>query len=811
MSRNKTALEAAQERGRQGLDPKRAATSVAVGALIAFAVACFAQAMAVWREDASAEAVDAARERVVASLAATVGRRQDELAKALADDEVRLSLAVVDAAARQRAALRLKQLMPDVVASEYYAADLPELITADLASFGYVRANILAEARASGGAARAQAQKDAQGLWLLGLAQAVHEGDRVLAYAYVLLPAGALSESVKAEAVGSGRLELRQGALAGSVIAGSGSTGLTTDERSFEVPRSIFTVVTAPSEAFKIGEFLPLLNSRSVGGMVALGAVLLGLAGVLVYLRRRMPALGAPAELAAEGLPAMEDIKQRLDRLAGRGGETQPASTAAEATEAPAPAPAPKPVATKPAPEPAATGIDRNIFRAYDIRGVVGKTLNADVARAIGQAIGTALQERGLKEIAVARDGRASGQELAGALMMGLRSTGCDVIDIGAVPTPVLYFATFHLNTGSGVMVTGSHNPPEYNGFKIVIGGETLADQQIQDLYARIAEGRIARGSGGMQVMDVGADYVERITGDVQIERKLKVVVDAGNGIAGPLAPKVLQGIGCEVEELYCDVDGTFPNHHPDPSDPNNLRDLILSVKQVGADLGLAFDGDGDRLGVVTAGGEIIYPDRLLMLFAIDVLNRNPGAAVIYDVKCTGHLQDVILRHGGSPMMWKTGHSLIKAKMREEDAELAGEMSGHFFFRERWFGFDDGIYAAARLAEILGASDRKPQAVFDELPKGVSTPELKVPMEEGQHYAFIGRFREKATFPGARTSTIDGVRADYPDGWGLTRASNTTPSLVMRFDADNEPALRRIQETFRAQLLAIEPTLKLPF
>jgi phosphomannomutase/phosphoglucomutase len=311
--------------------------------------------------------------------------------------------------------------------------------------------------------------------------------------------------------------------------------------------------------------------------------------------------------------------------------------------------------------------------------------------------------------------------------------------------------------------------------------------------------------------MDVGTEYIDRITGDVQVERKLKVVVDAGNGIAGAFAPKVLQGIGCEVEEIYCEVDGGFPNHHPDPSDPANLRDLILAVKQVGADLGLAFDGDGDRLGVVTAGGEIIYPDRLLMLFAIDVLNRNPGAAVIYDVKCTGHLQDVILRHGGSPMMWKTGHSLIKAKMREEDAELAGEMSGHFFFRERWFGFDDGIYAAARLAEILGASDRKPQEVFDELPKGVSTPELKIPMEEGQHYAFIARFREKATFPGARTSTIDGVRADYPDGWGLTRASNTTPSLVLRFDADSDAALLRIQNTFREQLLLIEPSLKLPF
>ena len=411
----------------------------------------------------------------------------------------------------------------------------------------------------------------------------------------------------------------------------------------------------------------------------------------------------------------------------------------------------------------------------------------------------------------VARDGRLSGPQLVQELIKGLRLAGADVIDIGAVPTPVLYFATFHLNAGSGVMMTGSHNPPDYNGFKIVIGGETLAEDRIAEIYERIVEGKLANGAGGLQVMDVANDYIERIAGDVQVERRLKVVVDAGNGIAGGIAPQVLEQIGCEVVPLYCEVDGNFPNHHPDPSDPHNLSDLIVSVKRLQADLGLAFDGDGDRLGVVTANGEIIFPDRLLMLFAIDVLNRNPGAAIIYDVKCTGHLQDLILRHGGSPLMWKTGHSLIKAKMREEDAELAGEMSGHFFFRERWFGFDDGIYAAARLCEILGASERSPQDMFDELPKGVSTPELKVPMDEGQHYAYIAKFRERASFPGARVSTIDGVRADYPDGWGLVRCSNTTPNLVLRFDANDQSALTRIQETFRAQMLALEPGLVLPF
>jgi phosphomannomutase/phosphoglucomutase len=459
------------------------------------------------------------------------------------------------------------------------------------------------------------------------------------------------------------------------------------------------------------------------------------------------------------------------------------------------------------------TFVDRSIFRAYDIRGVVGKTLTKGVARLIGRAIGSEARARGLQEIAVARDGRLSGPELVSALIEGLRSTGCDVIDIGAAPTPVLYFATFQLNTGSGVMVTGSHNPPDYNGFKIVLGGETLSEDAIQSLYARISESKFETGSGGLQSMNVQHEYLERIAGDVQVERKLKVVVDCGNGIAGAIAPAVLEAIGCEVTPLFCEVDGKFPNHHPDPSDARNLQDLILSVKQLKADVGVAFDGDGDRLGVVTSSGEIIYPDRLLMLFARDVLSRNPGAAIIYDVKCTGKLQPLILEAGGSPIMWKTGHSLIKSKMRQTGAELAGEMSGHFFFKERWYGFDDGIYAAARLLEIV-ASDiegRSPQDVFDDLPKGISTPELKIEMDEGEHYRFVETFQQKSKFDGARITTIDGVRADWPDGWGLVRASNTTPVLVLRFDADNEDALLRIQAAFRAQLLALDPNLTLPF
>jgi len=480
------------------------------------------------------------------------------------------------------------------------------------------------------------------------------------------------------------------------------------------------------------------------------------------------------------------------------------------------------PAAERPAPpvvevkEPARPGpvkIDRGIFRAYDIRGVVGQTLDAGVASLIGHAIGSLMADKGLTDIVVGRDGRLSGPDLIAGLTDGLRKAGRNVIDIGLAPTPVVYFAGFHLRTGCGVAVTGSHNPPDYNGFKIVVGGETLSGDAITDLYARIADDRLheAGSPGNLSHRDVSEDYVARIASDVQIDRRLKVVVDAGNGVAGAIGPRVLEAIGADVTPLFCEIDGHFPNHHPDPSEPHNLEDLVRMVDRLDADLGIAFDGDGDRLGVVTRDGENIFPDRLLMLFAADVLERNPGAVIVYDVKCTGRLPGHVLRHGGSPLMWKTGHSLIKAKMRETEAELAGEMSGHFFFAERWYGFDDGIYAAARLLEILAARPETPSETLKALPNGVSTPEIKVDAPDGDPHSFVERFRAAAKFEGARSSTIDGLRVDWPDGWGLVRASNTTPVLVLRFDADSQAALARIQTAFREQLLALKPDLALPF
>jgi len=457
--------------------------------------------------------------------------------------------------------------------------------------------------------------------------------------------------------------------------------------------------------------------------------------------------------------------------------------------------------------------VDPGIFRAYDIRGIVGQSLSREVAEKIGQAIGSVMHDEDLTDIVVGRDGRLSGPDLVDGLVTGLRKAGRNVIDIGLAPTPVAYYGAYHLRTGSCVAVTGSHNPPDYNGFKIVVGGQTLSGDAITDLYERIRYGRLHAADihGGFQQRDIADDYIQRIADDVQLDRPLKVVVDAGNGVAGDIAPRLFEAIGAEVIPLYCDVDGTFPNHHPDPSEPHNLEDLIQTVKRFDADIGLAFDGDADRLGVVTKEGTIIYPDRLLMLFAADVLERNPGALIIYDVKCTGKLQGWVLRHGGTPMMWKTGHSLIKAKMREAGAELAGEMSGHFFFQERWYGFDDGLYSAARLLEILANRADTPSEVLGALPDGIATPEIKVPVESGSPHVLVERFVQHANFEGARLSTIDGLRADWDDGWGLIRASNTTPILVLRFEADNEAALKRIQDEFRIQLIAAAPGVKPTF
>ena len=452
-----------------------------------------------------------------------------------------------------------------------------------------------------------------------------------------------------------------------------------------------------------------------------------------------------------------------------------------------------------------------SIFRAYDIRGVVGETLDAAAAYEIGRAVGSEAYYRGEQTVVVGCDGRTSGPELSEALIEGLKATGRDVKDIGQVPTPVLYFAAQQLDANSGVMVTGSHNPADYNGFKIVLGGETLANDAIQALRRRIESGDLLTGEGAVEQLEVLPDYIERVRADVQLARPVRVVVDCGNGVAGNAAPQLLQALGCEVIELYCDVDGNFPNHHPDPSRSENLSDLIHAVQQHGADVGIAFDGDGDRIGIVGSQGEIIWPDRLLMLLAMDVLSRHPGAQILYDVKCSRHVAEVVAQYGGEPLMCATGHSLIKEKMKQTGALLAGEMSGHVFFKERWFGFDDALYTAARLLEILANDQRSSSEIFAALPDSMNTPELSVPMAEGEPTRFMEKLLDVARFDNATVITIDGMRVEFDDGWGLVRASNTTPCLVLRFEASDELALSRIQDEFRRVMLQADPSLSLPF
>ncbi|MBD2837073.1 phosphomannomutase/phosphoglucomutase [Pseudomonas sp. JM0905a] len=541
-------------------------------------------------------------------------------------------------------------------------------------------------------------------------------------------------------------------------------------------------------------------------------------------------------------LPALDNLAQAIARQPRRKPEPAPDNGQAQAVASNPVAPAPAQPATSADPlfqdtdildidildedqdllgleqAPAMTSIEQiaptlpaSIFRAYDIRGVVGDTLTTETAYWVGRAIGSESLARGESNVSVGRDGRLSGPELVQALIQGLLDCGCQVSDVGMVPTPALYYAANVLAGKSGVMLTGSHNPPDYNGFKIMVAGETLANEQITALHTRIQNNDLASGVGSVEVVDVLDRYFREIRDDIAMARPMKVVVDCGNGVAGVIAPQLIEALGCTVIPLYCDVDGTFPNHHPDPGKPENLEDLIAKVKEEKADLGLAFDGDGDRVGVVTNEGTIIYPDRLLMLFAKDVVSRNPGADIIFDVKCTRRLTSLISGYGGRPVMWKTGHSLIKKKMKETGALLAGEMSGHIFFKERWYGFDDGIYSAARLLEILSQDKRDAELVFSAFPKDVSTPEINITVTDESKFRLIERLQREANWGEANLTTLDGVRVDYPKGWGLCRASNTTPVLVLRFEADTEEELERIKQVFRSQLTLIAPEINLPF
>ncbi|MCC4602129.1 phosphomannomutase/phosphoglucomutase [Xanthomonas melonis] len=782
-------MSKANER-RQSMSSVRTSGPVLGGVLLLLAAWFGWNGYAQWHEEAIAQDLEHARDRAVQEVSQAMAAQASQLDAVLKQPAVAAALGNGDALAAASA-----------IRERFKGAEDVQVLPGDLAAayanpkdFGYARLSLLESALL---AERAQVRvvRDAKQV-RLGVAAAVRLGAQP-AVAYARLPLLRLTGPLDAIAVpGSAYLALRQGSFN---VVQQGDAALADAAETLAKPLG--------TSGLRVAAAVPQRDSGPLGlgavGCAIVAALLLAIAVLSVLASRGRVALPRRRRVAGESALDEPTFGQSLQHDASLASE-------AAAVEPDAP-PSPPPLLP-------AVQVATDMFRAYDIRGVVGKDLNPGVAALIGQAIGSVMQAQGLRDVVVGRDGRLSGPELTSGLIEGLRRAGCNVTDIGLAPTPLVYFGAYELRAGSCVAVTGSHNPPDYNGFKIVIGGETLSGAAIAELHQRINQGRLhtAATPGELEQRDIGDAYIQRIADDVQLDRPIKVVVDAGNGVAGELAPRLLEAIGAEVIPLYCDIDGTFPNHHPDPSEPHNLDDLVKMVQRFDADIGVAFDGDADRLGVVTKEGAVVFPDRLLMLFAADVLQRNPGALVIYDVKCTGKLSDYVLRNGGSPLMWKTGHSLIKSKMRETDAELAGEMSGHFFFKERWFGFDDGIYAAARLLEILAQREESPSEVLNALPESVSTPEIKVPVE-GDAHALVARIvaraqdGEESPFESARLSTIDGLRVDFIDGWGLVRASNTTPILVLRFEADSEAALERIRALFRSELQALLPEHPLAF
>lgn len=778
-----------------------------IGLSVAFAAICAWQTIAAFNASLSVAGAERLAQELSVELTAEVKASKAKLEQATQSAEIAQHLMMAENFDAASARERVMKLIPDSVDADVIRGeDVALALGGRFAEFGFAKTDVLLEAQEQGKNVPAQLHVEKDKSYNLVIATPVVRGESRLGYVLAKFPAKKIIDKLIAFD-GAGSISLQQEGIRQPitmVLAGSGKV----DAGSVKVAGSRLILNWGVSDPFALLPFS--------GWLTPLLLTVLGLASAsaLSYLRSRPSLFSDMAErvrasgrdknvTAAKARPTSERADQELaQKMAAKIATVKAAETPKSNVE----------------PEPAAEGrvlpnvvVNRSIFRAYDIRGIVGSTLNEGVAELIGRALGSEIVERGQNELVVARDGRLSGPSLSSALVRGALAAGCNVIDLGAVPTPVLYFATIQLNTGSGVMITGSHNPPDYNGFKMVLGGVTLAEQAIQALYARIEARRFTSGNGQLQSMDVTEDYIDRVSSDIQLENPLRVVVDAGNGIAGGIAPTLLQAIGCEVEQLHCEVDGNFPNHHPDPSDPANLSDLKIAVKRMNADIGVAFDGDGDRLGVVTRAGKIIYPDRLLILFAQDVLVRQPGASIIYDVKCTGALAPAIRSAGGVPIMYKTGHSLIKGKMKETNAALAGEMSGHFFFKERWFGFDDGMYAACRLLEIIASSGLDADDLFDDIPDAVSTPELKIEMKEGEHYRFMERFVKQAKFADARITTIDGIRADFDNGWGLVRCSNTTPCLVLRFEANNSEHLQQIINRFKEQLLLVDKSLKISF
>jgi len=764
------------------------------------------------------EAVHATALTVAASISREVSRETQALQNLFDERELAALLLGDDAGARAAREAAIAASDDRVLMARLVKVGTR---TPDLTSkppLGYAAIEILSESEQTGKVPPAEALLFGTDDQHILTVWRVNEGGTLVGHLVLALDVSLLPAVMSKVNVADGYAELTQGLGSGRplVLGKGGDPGLRQGVAAMraKVQGTPWRVAFWPGGRLAPAEPLVELPDWAIP---AAGGSLVLIILLVVFMRQRARTRAEAAEDAASQEQKMAAAAQKVAAKAAavRSGAAQGEAVSTDGVEAAYAALDDAPAESGIVVEEEAGAMDMpaEIFRAYDIRGIVDQGLSAGVVTQIGRAIGAEAYDRGQQTIVVGRDGRNSGPELQAALVEGLRATGRDVIDVGRVPTPVLYFATHYLNTGSGVMVTGSHNPPEYNGLKIMLGADTLFGDDIQALKKRAESGDFPDGKGKLQTMEVVDEYVRRVCEDVPVAlgNSFRVVVDCGNGVAGEVAPKLLRALGHDVVELHCEVDGNFPNHHPDPSDPANLKDLIGSVKQESADLGLAFDGDGDRLGIVDPDGKIIWPDMQMMLFAKDVLSKNPGADIVFDVKCTNRLAKVIKQLGGKPVMWRTGHSYIKNKLKESGAPLAGEMSGHIFFQDRWYGFDDAIYSAARMLEILMAFKKTPAEIFARLPAGVSTPELRVDMAEGEQVTLVEKLVEADGFANGKRTTIVGLRVDFADGWGLVRASNTTPSLVMRFEADDKQALARIQGEFKAAVAALNPKLVLPF
>ena len=644
---------------------------------------------------------------------------------------------------------------------------------------------------------------------------------------HVAFPIHRLQQSIDVVGNYGGRVELRQRVKGAAplVIAehGRSVSGMGEPVGALLIGETIWEAVYWP-EGGKVATDTYLLFALSLFVVLLLIALVLHLhtRRLLIILKRDLVSIISIVERMVLGKlpevfkPALQEMEATLELIAHHAREFRAGSLGDTAKKGSGEAIQVEKSSIKGAQiDPPATCVPRDIpagiFRAYDVRGIVGEALTAAVVYEIGRAVGSEAYEKGQQTVIIARDGRNSSAEFSDALCKGLQASGRDVVDLGLVPTPVLYFATHHLDSNSGVIVTGSHNPANYNGLKFVIDGNVLSSDAIQAVRTRIESGNLLQGEGDVIEQNLVPDYITRIVDDVRLARPLCIVIDCGNGVAGKVAPDLFRSLGCDVIEMFCEVDGDFPNHHPDPCDPENLVGLQKEVKANQADIGLAFDGDGDRLGVVDSEGTIFWPDQILMYLAADVLSRHPGVDIIYDVKSTRHLASEILAHGGRPVMWKTGHSMLKSKMKETGALLAGEYSGHIIFNERWYGFDDALYAGARLLEILALDPRSSAEQFAELPQSVTTPEYSMPLEEGEGVLVMEALTKQVDFPNARIIDIDGLRIEFEQGWGLVRASNTTPSLVFRFEADNEEMLEKLKKLFRNLLSKVKTSGQIPF